>query len=148
MQLVDIGNGHQLNEKAAPAFLAMNAAIVAELGIPLHVNVSTRTETRQGELYAAYVVALKKWENEGSDPAKCPAPVAKPGLSEHDEKNANAVDVNQASDARILPWLCKNGPRFGFYATASHEKWHWAWYDGRPPLTRYIRHLANLKSWR
>lgn len=137
MQFVDIGNGHKLSEQAGRAFLAMDAAIFAELGIRLPVNVSTRSLTRQKQLYAKWVAAGK--------PAA--SPVAKVGTSEHDENTAVAVDINQSSDKRILPWLCKNGPTFGFFATASNEKHHWAWYDKRPPLTRWVRHLANLKKW-
>ncbi len=137
MQLVDIGNGHKLNEQAGRAFLAMDAAIFAELGIHLPVNVSTRSLTRQKQLYAKWVAAGKPAAN----------PVAKPGTSEHDENTAVAVDINQSSDKRILPWLCKNGPTYGFYFTASNERHHVAWYAKRPPLTRWIRHVANLKKW-
>ncbi len=137
MELVDIGHGHKLNEKAAPAFLAMQASAAKE-GIALPVNVSVRPRKRQQELYDAWIAA-------GSPPA---TPVAKPnGSSEHDESNANGLDINQASDARILPWLCRHGPDFGFYATARGEKWHWAHYSGHPPAARYIRHLLNLKAW-
>jgi LAS superfamily LD-carboxypeptidase LdcB len=130
--------GHKLEEKAAAAFRAMNAAAWAELHLELPVNVAARSRKRQEELYAA-------WEKGGKDPAH---PVAKPGESEHDEENgAHAVDINQASDARILPWLCRRAPSFGFYATASREKHHWAWYAKRPPLHLYVRHLSNLRSW-
>lgn len=140
MALKKIGRGHYLNESAADAFLAMDAAAKAELGINLIdlVNVSTRSFTRQKQLYAKWVAAGKPAAN----------PVAVSGTSEHDEGNANALDINQASDARILPWLCKNGPTYGFYATASNEKHHWAHYDGHPkPVQRYIRHVNNLKAW-
>lgn len=130
--------GHQLEEQAAHAFLAMNAAAKADLGIDLPVNVAARSRKRQQELYDAWVAA-------GSPAAH---PVAKPSESEHDEENgAHAVDINQSSDPRILPWLCKNAPRFGFFATARHEKHHWAHYVGKPPTNRYIRHLANLRDW-
>ena len=138
MPLKSIGNGHRLNERAADAFLKMDAAAKAELGISLPVNVSTRSLTRQKQLYAKWVAAGKPAAN----------PVAVPGTSEHDEGNANALDINQASDARILPWLCKNGPTYGFYFTASNERHHVAWYDGHPkPVQRYIRHVNNLKAW-
>jgi len=117
----------------------MADAFKRDLGINLIdlVNVSTRSAKRQKELYDAWIAAGK--------PAA--TPVAKPGTSEHDEENANALDINQSSDARVLPWLCKNGPTFGFFATARGEKWHWAWYGERPPLTRWVRHVANLKRW-
>jgi hypothetical protein len=139
MDLIDIDDkGHQLERKAGEAFRAMNAQARSDLGIDLPVNVATRIRKRQEELYAA-------WEAAGKDPAH---PVAKPGESEHDEENgAHAVDINQASDARILPWLCRRGPSFGFYATASCEKHHWAWYAVRPPWGRWLRHIANLRSW-
>lgn len=141
MILKSIGRGHKLEEKAANAFLAMCESAKADLGINLtdFVNVSVRSTKRQKELYDAWVAAGK--------PAA--TPVAEPnGKGEHAENNANALDINQASDARILPYLCKRGPTFGFYATASNEKHHWAWYAKRPPLTRWIRHLANLKRWK
>jgi LAS superfamily LD-carboxypeptidase LdcB len=137
MDYLDIGNGHKLATPAGRAFLAMDAAIFAELGLHLPVNVSTRSLTRQKQLYAKWVAAGKPAAN----------PVAVPGTSEHDENNAVAVDINQSSDARILPWLCKNGPTFGFFATAKNEKWHWAHYLGKPPTSRYIRHVNNLKAW-
>lgn len=137
MGLKSIGQGkHALTEKAADAFLLMQADAAKE-GIALPVNVSVRSTKRQKELYDAWVAAGK--------PAA--TPVAKPGTSEHDEENANALDINQASDARILPWLCKNGPTYGFFATAGNERHHWAWYQKRPPITRWVRHLANLRRW-
>jgi len=139
MALKAIGRGHHLNERAEPSFALMADAFKRDLGINLIdlVNVSTRSAKRQKELYDAWIAAGK--------PAA--TPVAKPGTSEHDEENANALDINQSSDARVLPWLCKNGPTFGFFATARGEKWHWAWYGERPPLTRWVRHVANLKRW-
>lgn len=146
MQLKSIGGGHWLNESAADAFLAMCASAIAD-GINIHVNVSVRPASRQKTLFAQYVKDLARWAREGSVPADKPTPVARPGQSEHDEEKANAVDIAQASDPRILPWMLKHGPSFGFYATARGEKWHWGHYRAPAPKRFLERHAANAAEW-
>lgn len=143
--LVDVDNkGHQLEEKAAVAFLAMYKAAVAD-GVNLVVNSATRDSTKQTKLYADYVVKLKNWEGLGSNPASKPMPVAKPGTSEHEI--GNAVDINQASSPNVLPWLIQHARTFGFYATALNERWHWAYYNYSPPTKLLERHEMNVKRW-
>lgn len=145
--LVDVDNkGHQLEEKAAVAFLAMYKAAVAD-GVNLVINSATRDTKKQQALYAAYVARRKNWDDSGSNPASKPTPVAKPGTSEHEEPRAIAVDIN-VTNARALSWLMQHGPTHGFYATASGERWHWAFYGAEIPARLLERHRANLANWR
>lgn len=145
--LVDVDNkGHQLEEKAAVAFLAMYKAAVAD-GVNLVVNSATRDSTKQAKLYADYVVKLKNWESLGSNPANKPMPVARPATSEHEEPRAIAVDIN-VTNARTLNWLMEHSTQYGFYFTATGERWHVAYYGDTIPARLLERHRTNLANWR
>jgi LAS superfamily LD-carboxypeptidase LdcB len=130
--LWSVGKGHMLRADAAAYFLAMREA-AKEAGIELVVNSSFRSNDRQAALYAQYQKDLLDFIKKRR-PTK-PAPVAKPGYSNH--QSGVAVDINRATgdnlatvepDSPTDKWLAENASRFGFKRTVSVEPWHWEFF--------------------
>lgn len=92
------------------------ASAAAQAGLTLKVNSGWRSLEDQARLWA---------EGEAGKGAKA----SKPGHSNH--QMGWALDINQAHDARVLPWLRANARSYDFYETVSGEPWHWEW---RPPI--------------
>lgn len=112
--LKSIGQGsHKLEASAADAWVAMRAA-AAKDGVTLTLTDSYRSYDAQ--------VAVRK--SKGHKVA-----TATPGTSVHGW--GKAVDVN-VNDPKVLAWLRKNAPRFGWVNPPwaqkkgkSWEPWHW-----------------------
>lgn len=127
IELFPLGEGFYLAKEAAQAFIAMRDAAKAD-GIKLRVNSAFRTNEKQTKLRAAYDKAMELYRL-GKGPQ--PAPVNRPGWSNH--QSGNAVDINRAPgdrpdtdvpDSPIDNWLAANGTKFGFRRDP-REPWHW-----------------------
>jgi LAS superfamily LD-carboxypeptidase LdcB len=134
--------GHQLEEKAADAWLRLKAAAEAE-GFGVVVHSATRDAEKQKELFGAYVKAMAMWMRTGSVPEKKPKPVAKPNTSEHERGIAVDTDV---TDPKFLQWLKLNSTTYGFYFSALREFWHLGHYADGPPPHLLERHISNLRG--
>lgn len=117
IEVTDIGGGHQLETRAADAFLRMRAA-AQRAGVALKVNSAFRSHAKQTELHRAMRLARQ---------AGKPHPVvARPGWSNH--QSGIAVDIatmGEHADART--WLDARARDFGFIRTVPSEPWHWEW---------------------
>ncbi len=144
MNLVPIDDkGHQLEEKAAAAWLKLKAEAEAA-GFVVEVNSATRDPEKQKGLYCSYIKAMAAWMKAGSPAESKPKPVAKPGTSEHETGKALDLDVKNPSFFR---WLKLNSTTHGFWFTASREMWHICFYPDGPPTHLRERHLSNLRNW-
>jgi zinc D-Ala-D-Ala carboxypeptidase len=129
MALASIGGGKMLQRDAAAYFLLM-AQAAREAGLELVVNSAWRSPEKQASLFAQYQQALKDFIAKKRKTK--PAPVAKPGKSNHEK--GTAVDINRAPgddpktaayDSPIDLWLAANAASFGYYRTVKVEPWHW-----------------------
>lgn len=118
-----IPGGFYLEETAAKKFKEMYAAAKKDR-ILLKVNTAFRTMEHQKKFYAKYEAGIAAGRN--------PAPVARPGYSNH--QSGIAVDINRAPgddpktaapDSPVDLWLASNASLFGFYRTVKKEPWHW-----------------------
>lgn len=144
MSFTDVGQGFKLAEKAAEAWGRMVSAAAAK-GIYFTINSAYRDPEKQKQLFQGYVKKLAAWEKSGRKTPK-PSPVAAPGKSEHEK--GTAVDIAVEGRPIIFQWLTTNATKYGFYATASGERWHWAFYSPAPPANLLKRHNDNLASWK
>jgi D-alanyl-D-alanine carboxypeptidase len=75
----------------------------------------------------------RKWKGHTWNLKRGKSPSATPGFSPHGWGLAQDLDVG---DPKTFAWLCKNGPRFGFYLQGprilpngkpnpEYEAWHW-----------------------
>ncbi len=110
LDLVPIGNGHELRSDAAAAFLAMRAA-AASAGIELVVNSAWRSLEAQQLLYEKYLAGKG-------------ALAAKPGYSNHQAGIDVDIESGNGSNAAYV-WLTQNAAHFGFRRTVASEPWHW-----------------------
>lgn len=108
--LASITDHHRLQGDAAVAFLSMDAAIRADLGISLtdRITDSYRTYEQQVD-----VAARKGLYSQGGL-------AATPGTSNHGMGRAVDLDVS----AGVGQWLVDNAGRYGF-RTIPREPWHW-----------------------
>ena len=128
LDLYMIPGGFLLMLAAAEAFAQMYGAARQD-GIELKVNTAFRDHEYQKVLHKRYLVATAKYVK-GEGPK--PAPVARPGYSNH--QKGIAVDINRAPgddlttpvpDSPIDKWLNKNAKTYGFKRTVASEPWHW-----------------------
>jgi zinc D-Ala-D-Ala carboxypeptidase len=116
------GTGFLMEPHAAKALGAMFDA-AREAGLNLSIGNTYRDMATQGRLYQAHLSGDH------------PAPVARPGTSNHGW--GLAVDIN-AVDDREFQWLLRNAASYGFTNpwiegksdTSSVEPWHWEYGGG------------------
>lgn len=120
-KLKSIGQGFQLEEKAADAWLRLAAEATAA-GHEIHISTAWRSSEHQKKLFARYVKDVAAWKRGGEKGPK-PPPVAVPGKSRHEV--GLAIDVRVAKYPELLKWLRANASRFGFYEAVKTEPWHW-----------------------
>ncbi|WP_164709814.1 signal peptidase I [Euzebya pacifica] len=108
--LASITDHHRLQGDAAVAFLSMDAAIQADLGLSLtdRITDSYRTYEQQVD-----VAARKGLYSQGGL-------AATPGTSNHGMGRAVDLDVSGG----VGQWLVDNAGRYGF-RTIPREPWHW-----------------------
>lgn len=114
-------HGHQLEEKAAEAWLRL-AVAAKSAGHEIHISTAWRSSEQQKALYSRYVKDVAAWKRDGEKGPK-PPPVALPGRSKHEA--GLAVDIHVAAHPELLEWLRANAHNYGFYETVSTENWHW-----------------------
>jgi D-alanyl-D-alanine carboxypeptidase len=127
LELID--DRHYLQPAAARAFRALKAAAEAA-NHKIHVNTAWRSHGFQQLLYEKYQAKIQAGEH--------PAPVAKPGFSNHEF--AIAVDIDRqlgdnpktdAPDSPLDLWMNENAGKFGFvhpFKSAKTEPWHWEYH--------------------
>jgi LAS superfamily LD-carboxypeptidase LdcB len=141
-----IAAGGMLWIEASKACNAMGRAMAAE-GLTLKaVSGGYRSYASQERLfrdrYAPRVTPRKpqvtrRWNNKTWYLKVGKAPSATPGTSTHGYGLAQDFDVK---DPKVFEWLCKNGPRYGFYLQGKPTKlgrpnpewepWHWQYAIG------------------
>lgn len=130
--LGSVGNGQHMAKSAAFAFRAMQKA-AAKDGVKIIAVSGFRSVPKQAVLYAVYLKELSKYKVGIRNTA--PAPVAKPGFSNHNSGLAVDIDLlGGGMTGKVYKWLEANAMRFGFdneELPLGVEPWHWRFNRGR-----------------
>ncbi|NLW78362.1 MAG: hypothetical protein GXY32_02975 [Ruminococcaceae bacterium] len=140
VNLVDIGNGQQMETRAAAAFTAMQKAAAAD-GVELTPVSGYRTHQQQTNNYNA---AIQRYRDQGYSEAEALARTQRyyaiPGTSEHEA--GLAIDINWVDDGfaqtAAYTWLQEHCTEYGFiyrYQADTEDITHIAW---EPWHYRYV----------
>jgi len=156
--LVSIGDGHQLNRRAARAWRAMRNA-AREEGISLWIISAYRNNARQTRNFNNRVSQHRANGRSAEEAFAMTAVwIAVPGTSEHE--TGLAIDLNSLNQSfertREFRWLQRNAARFGFIMRyprnktritgINYEPWHYR-YVGSNHARRINRRRIVLEQY-